>query len=146
MEDEDNMTAVQPSVGNTLPATGTTAPATAAATAAAQGGVAATEQQAQTALNNAFTRQYGVTVPGGPGQLTLSGGINVLARMYGARQTRLADISLALANYTNTTGNLNQAAVIKVQQENSSNDILNSLIKSLFDKQSEAMKSWTQLR
>jgi 3-oxoacyl-ACP reductase-like protein len=140
-------TAVTPSVGNAVPAAPATpaTPAT-AATAAAQPGVASTEMQAQKILNDKFTTSYEVAVPGGPGQLTLSGGINLLARMYGARQTRLADISLALANYTNTTGNLNQAAVIKVQQENSSNDILNSLIKSLFDKQQDSIRSWTQLR
>ena len=136
-------TALQPNVGATLPAAGTPAAGT-PATAAPN--PAMIELAAQSTLNDALTTPYAVSVPGGKGQMTLSAGINTLARMYGARQNRLADISVALANYTNTTGNMNQAAVIKVQQENSSNDILNSLIKSLFDKQQDSIKTWTRLQ
>lgn len=119
--------------------------ANAQANAGAGTNTALNNQQADQSLERSFQTQYQVQMPG-VGQTTLTGGINMLAKIFSVRQTRLADISLALADYTNKTGQLNQAAVIKVQQENSANDILNALIKSLFDKQQETIRAWTQLR
>jgi hypothetical protein len=89
---------------------------------------------------------YNVPVPSGPAQQTLTGGINLLSTIYSVRSERLADISVALANYTNQTGQLDQAAVVKVQQENDANNNLNALIKSLFDKQADTIRAWTTLR
>jgi hypothetical protein len=110
------------------------------------GGTTANSNADDQRLDNAFKVQYNVAVPALPGQTTLTGGINILSKMYSIRSNRLADISLALANYTNATGQLNQAAVVKLQQENDANSNLNQLIKSLFDKQADAIRAWVQLR
>jgi len=57
------------------------------------------------------------------GKYNAAGGdaMTFLARLAGARDARIADISLALANYTNATGASNNAAVAKINSEADAN-------------------------
>jgi hypothetical protein len=137
-EDESTVGTINPNTGAAL--TATQPPAANNGTATAATTPAATSD----GLIQAFDRQYQVAIDTTPGKGNLSGALNDMAKILGARQLRLSDISVEIAKDASAKGTFNPLALQRLQLESTTNEQFSQLQKSIFEKMSSAISTWAQ--
>ncbi len=94
----------------------------------------------------ALVTKYSAETPKYAGKTSVGQSIGIISNILNAKTNRVADLSIAISDYMAKTGTTNHPALIKLQQEAAINEVINNLMKSLFEKNQQSVNAWTQLR